>query len=178
MHNAMRKLQVWKQLLVFCSLLGDVPCILWKCRSKILKTPPKLPDPPRPTQNRLFFILINRVRKLMWFIIQSTLDAKKLWSLTHPVQRVKRNINYTIGMLKATNWYQMLRFGGEGSSGGFWDLGWVCIFILGHFWFFLPLPANNKNIEFTGKWIVKTDSWLNSEQIDTIYKSVGVRKEE
>ena len=65
----MRKLQVWKQLLVFCSLLGDVPCISWKCRSKILKTPPKLPDPPRPTQNRLFFILINSVRILMWFIL-------------------------------------------------------------------------------------------------------------
>jgi hypothetical protein len=27
MHNAMRKLHVWKQLLVFSSLLGDVPCI-------------------------------------------------------------------------------------------------------------------------------------------------------
>ena len=27
MHNAMRKLQVWKQLLVIRGLLGDIPCI-------------------------------------------------------------------------------------------------------------------------------------------------------
>jgi hypothetical protein len=44
MHNAMRKLQIWKQLLVLGGLLGDVPCIFMTRHPPSIKSPNKEPD--------------------------------------------------------------------------------------------------------------------------------------